>query len=93
MEYGGNTFLIAGDENFPSEEEANGSRFCIRPLEYQSVAFMLKEETVIDGMYIALKYDADGDGTEDETWDLTKYLDIIVELNYYSHEDNKVYTV
>lgn len=92
MEYAQDTFVIAGDENFP-KESPNNNKYCIKPLEYQSVVFMLKEDTVIDGMYIALKYDADGDGTEDETWDESKYLDIIVELNFYSHKDNKVYTI
>lgn len=91
MEYAGNTFMIAGDENFSHEEGA--SKYFIKPLEYQSVTLMLKDQTTIDGMYIALKYDADNDGTEEGVWNLDKYLDIIVELNYFSHTDKKLYTI
>ncbi|MBO5394953.1 MAG: hypothetical protein J6A28_03510 [Clostridia bacterium] len=93
MEYAGNTFLIAGDENFPSVAEGGENKYYIKPLEYQSVVLMLKDETPIDGMYIALKYDADGDGTEEGVWNEEKYLDIIVEMNYYSNADNKLYTI
>lgn len=91
-EYAGDTFLIAGDENFPKYEEGQ-SPTAILPLEYQSVTLMLKEETTFTDVWVALKYDADLDGTSSGTWDPHKYIDIIVELNYFSHAKQKLYTV
>ena len=91
MEYAGNNFMISGDSNFTNDP--NASKYHIRPQEYQSVVLMLKEESMLEGLYIALKYDADDDGTEDGVWDESKYLDIIVELNYFSHEEKKMYTI
>lgn len=90
-EYAGNTFFIAGDENFPAP--GSGFATAIEPLEYQSVQFMLKEDTAINSVFVALKYDADLDGTEPQVYDLNKYLDIIVELNYYNHAQNKMFTL
>lgn len=91
-EYAGNTFLIAGDENFPKYEESQ-SPVAIQPLEYQSATIMLKDNMQIDEIWIALKYDADLDGTIDGVWDENRYIDIIVELNYFSHAKQKLYTI
>jgi len=91
-EYWGNTFMIAGDENFPKYEEGQSS-VAIQPLEYQSVAIMLKDTITIDEVWVALKYDADLDGTEEGVWDENKYLDIIVELNFFSHVKKKMFTL
>ena len=92
MEYAGNSFMISGDENFQNVE-GEDAKYYIRPQEYQSVALMLKDKTEIDGIYIALKYDADNDGTQEGVWDTSKYLDIIVELNFFSNATGKLYTI
>lgn len=88
-EYAGNDFFIAGDENFPASGfEQSGT---IRPLEYQSVTIMMKEPLELIEIWVALKYDADGDGTQKDVWDQSKYLDIIVDINYFSNQNQKVY--
>ena len=92
MEYAGNSFMISGDENFQNVQ-GEDAKYYIRPQEYQSVALMLKDKTEIDGIYIALKYDADNDGTQEGVWDTSKYLDIIVELNFFSNATGKLYTI
>lgn len=91
-EYAGNTFFITGDENFPAPGSSTAST-AIQPLEYQSVQFMLKESTNLSDIWVALKYDANLDGTQAGVYDMTKYLDIIVELNYYNHAQNKMFTI
>lgn len=90
-EYAGDTFIIAGDANFPKYEEGQHP-VAIQPLEYQSVALMLKEDTKIEEIWLALKYDAALDGTTEGVWG-EKYLDIIVEINYFSKEKQKLYTL
>ena len=87
MEYAGNTFVIGDDSNFvaPGEGELN-ELGCILPLEYQSVVLMLDREIYLDGIRIAFKYDADLDGTEEGVYDPSKYIDIIVDLNYYNSQ-------
>lgn len=85
MEYAGNMFMIADDSNFPAEGTATGLTQ-LQPLEYQSVVLMLSEEIYLDGLTIALKYDADLDGTEEDVYDTNKYLDIIVDINYYNSQ-------
>lgn len=85
MEYAGNMFMIADDSNFPAEGTATGLTQ-LQPLEYQSVVLMLSEEIYLDGLTIALKYDADLDGTEEDVYDTSKYLDIIVDINYYNSQ-------
>ena len=89
IEYSQNIFFIAGDENFPVPGTSSVS--AIKPLEYQSVAIMFNEETHVDSISVALKYDAGLDGNlEDEKgnwiWDENNYLDIIVDLNFYDYE-------
>ncbi len=91
-EYAGNTFLIEGDANFPQYTEGQSS-VAIQPLEYQSVTLMMKEEIEIDEVWIALKYDADLDGTIDGVWDENRYIEIVVELNYFSHAKQKLFNI
>jgi len=91
-EYAGETFFIFDDVNFPAPGTSTAST-AIQPLEYQSVQIMPKESMDISDVWIALKYDADLDGTIEGVYDPTKYLDIIVELNFYHHTTNKLYTV
>ncbi len=91
-EYAGNTFLIEGDANFPQYTEGQSS-VAIQPLEYQSVTLMMKEELEIDEIWIALKYDADLDGTTDGVWDENRYIEIVVELNYFSHAKQKLFNI
>lgn len=91
IEYAGDTFMIAGDENFPKYTEGQSST-AIRPLEYQSVIIMPKKEISFSDIWIALKYDADLDGTSNGIYG-TKYLDIIVELNYFSFQKQKVFKI
>ena len=88
-EYVGNTFMISDDSNFPvySEDMSGGY---IPPLEYQSVTIMPKTTNWIQSIYIALKYDADEDGTEENVYNADKYIDIQVDLNYYNHA-NRAY--
>ncbi len=94
MEYAGSTFKIEDDKNFPVyDPNKEEHQYAIRPLEYQSVVLMFKQETYVDGLWIALKYDADLDGnadleTEDAVYDWNRYIDIIVDLNYYNHATN-----
>ena len=85
MEYAGNMFMIADDSNFPAYGTATGLTQ-LQPLEYQSVMLMLNEDIYLDGLTIALKYDADLDGTQEDVYDTNKYLDIIVDINYYNSQ-------
>ena len=85
MEYAGNTFVVGDDSNFVLPGQGNMSDLgSIYPLEYQSVVLMLDREIYLDGIMIALKYDAGLDGTVEDVYDETKYIDIIVDLNYYN---------
>ena len=89
-EYAGNTFFISDDVNFSNTSEDPRLPY-IQPLEYQSVTLMLKQDTYITDLWVALKYDADLNGTEDGFTD--RYIDIIVDLNYYNHDSNTLQTV
>lgn len=92
IEYAGDTYAVSDDTQFPVYVEGAQT---IRPLEYQSVAIMMKNEVYVSGLWIALKYDAGLDGTtaEDlasaaEDPEHAEYIDVIVDLNYYNHERN-----
>lgn len=92
IEYAGDTYAVSDDTQFPVYVEGAQT---IRPLEYQSVALMMKNEVYVSGLWIALKYDAGLDGTtaEDlasaaEDPEHAEYIDVIVDLNYYNHERN-----
>lgn len=92
IEYAGDTYAVSDDTQFPVYVEGAQT---IRPLEYQSVAIMMKNEVYVSGLWIALKYDAGLDGTtaEDlavaaEDPEHAEYIDVIVDLNYYNHETN-----
>lgn len=91
-EYAGETFFIHDDANFPAPGTSN-SKTAIEPLEYQSIQFMLKEGADLSDLWIALKYDADLDGTEEGVFNPDKYLDMIVELNYYSYDLKKMFVL
>ena len=88
-EYVGNTFLVSDDSTFPAASEDMPAGY-IPPLEYQSVTIMPKVTNWIQTLYIAIKYDADLDGTEENVYNEDKYIDIQVDLNYYNHA-NKIY--
>lgn len=92
IEYSGDTFMVNDDSFFPKYEPGQNLR-CIRPLEYQSAVVMFSKPTAFTDVGVILKYDADLDGTEKGKWDMNKYLDIIVELNYYNHQANKMFTL
>lgn len=92
IEYAGDTYAVSDDTQFPVYVEGAQT---IRPLEYQSVALMMKNEVYVSGLWIALKYDAGLDGTtaEDlaaaaEDPEHAEYIDVIVDLNYYNHATN-----
>ncbi len=92
IEYAGDTYAVSDDTQFPVYVEGAQT---IRPLEYQSVAIMMKNEVYVSGLWIALKYDAGLDGTtaEDlaaaaEDPEHAEYIDVIVDLNYYNHATN-----
>lgn len=89
-EYAGSTFVIQDDANFPAPENATGT--AIKPLEYQSVTLMLNKKTNLDTIWVALKYDADLDGTQEGVFG-DKYIEILVELNYYNHAKNQYQTL
>lgn len=83
MEYAGVANNVSSDSNFAVPGQEN-SADKIRPYEYQSIVFMVKEEVSVDGVGIALKYDSGLDGTTKGVYG-EEYLDIIVDLNYYNN--------
>ena len=83
-DYRGDNFLVTESEHLSAE---NG----IPEAEYQSVVLMVPADTTLEGIEIALKYDADSDGETEGVWDKNKYLDMIVELNYY--HDGQMYVI
>lgn len=110
IEYSGEGFFVDGDEWFVTDEfmasNPNASKLPYIPArEYQSAMFMPMQPWELRGIYVALKYDADGDGTDEQwgeeehgyalggRWNADLYIDIVVELNYYSVEDQKVYSL
>lgn len=82
MEYAGVANNVYSDKSFAVPGQEN-SADKIRPYEYQSIVFMVKEEMRVDGIAIALKYDYNLDGTTKGVYG-EEYLDIIVDLNYYN---------
>ena len=83
MEYAGVSNNVYSDKSFAVPGQEN-SADKIRPYEYQSIVFMVKEEVSVDGVGIALKYDSGLDGTTKGVYG-EEYLDIIVDLNYYNN--------
>ena len=83
MEYAGVSNNVYSDKSFAVPGQEN-SADKIRPYEYQSIVFMVKEEVSVDGVGIALKYDSGLDGTTEGVYG-EEYLDIIVDLNYYNN--------
>ena len=83
MEYAGVANNVYSDSSFAVPGQEN-SADKIRPYEYQSIVFMVKEEVSVDGVGIALKYDSGLDGTTEGIYG-EEYLDIIVDLNYYNN--------
>lgn len=92
MEYAGVANNVYSDSSFAVPRQEN-SADKIRPYEYQSIVFMVKEnvsadgvveDVSVDGVGIALKYDYNLDGTKEGVYG-KEYLDIIVDLNYYNN--------
>lgn len=92
MEYSKNMFEIIDDNNFPIGSSATDENV-LRPLEYQSAVLMLNKPMGIMEVDVAIKYDADLDGTEEGVYNMDKFIDIIVELNYYNHDADKMFVV
>ena len=110
VEYCGEGFFVDGDEWFVTDEFMQTNPLAnklpyIPAREYQSAVFMPMSNWELRGIYVALKYDADGLGTADQwgeeshgyalggRWNADLYIDIVVELNYYSAADNKTYSL
>lgn len=83
MEYAGVANNVSDDSSFAVPGLEN-SADKIRPYEYQSIVFMVKEPVSVDEVGIALKYDYNLDGTKEGVYG-KEYLDIIVDLNYYNN--------
>lgn len=86
MEYAGVANNVYSDSSFAVPGQEN-SADKIRPYEYQSIVFMVKENVSVDGVGIALKYDSGLDGTTEGVYG-EEYLDIIVDLNYYDNSED-----
>ena len=84
MEYAGVANNVYSDSSFAVPGQEN-SADKIRPYEYQSIVFMVKEEVRVDGVGIALKYDFGLDGTTKGVYG-EEYLEIIVDINYYNKQ-------
>ena len=84
MEYAGVANNVYSDKSFAVPGQEN-SADKIRPYEYQSIVFMVKEEVSVDGVGIALKYDFGLDGTTKGVYG-EEYLEIIVDINYYNKQ-------
>ena len=84
MEYAGVSNNVYSDKSFAVPGQEN-SADKIRPYEYQSIVFMVKEEVSVDGVGIALKYDFGLDGTTKGVYG-EEYLEIIVDINYYNKQ-------
>ncbi len=83
MEYAGVANNVYGDDSFAVPGEENSSEK-IRPYEYQSIAFMVKDPTNVDTLSIAVKYDAGLDGTQEGVYG-EEYIEMIIDVNYYNH--------
>ena len=88
MEYAGVANNVYGDDSFAVPGEENSSEK-IRPYEYQSIAFMIKEPTNVDTLSIAVKYDAGLDGTQEGVYG-EKYIEMIIDVNYYNHTTDEL---
>ena len=88
MEYAGVANNVYGDESFAVPGEENSSEK-IRPYEYQSIAFMIKEPTNVDTLSIAVKYDAGLDGTQEGVYG-EEYIEMIIDVNYYNNKEDSL---
>lgn len=93
IEYWGESFVAGGgDDPFPYYEDfssVGSGKPVIKPLEYQNVLFMFKEEVNVTAVTITFQYDADLDGYSTASGyaiDGNRYLTIEVTLNFYDHE-------
>ena len=89
MEYAGTANNVNSDSCFAVPGQEN-SADKIRPYEYQSIVFMVKEEMPVNGVGIALKYDFGLDRTEKGVYDEEEYLEIIVDVNYYNKQEDEL---
>ena len=89
MEYAGTANNVNSDSCFAVPGHEN-SADKIRPYEYQSIVFMVKEEMRVNGVGIALKYDFGLDRTEKGVYDEEEYLEIIVDVNYYNKQEDEL---
>lgn len=96
IEYSGGMFFVNDDSAFPRAKSSNASNLKSIPArEYQSVTIMLKESLSLCTLAVALKYDSncDGDGESGEVDESgNDYIEITLDLNYYNHEEDKLYT-
>lgn len=97
MEYAGVSNNVYSDKSFAVPGQEN-SADKIRPYEYQSIVFMVKENVSadgvvkkesVDGVGIALKYDYNLDGTTEGVYG-EEYLEIIVDVNYYNKQADEL---
>ena len=92
VEYVGETFNIEDDSNFAKYSDGKlvegQPEDTIRALEYQSVLIMPSKAQYVENLFVALKYDADLNGTDKVKEDETRYIEIQVELNYYNYSRN-----
>lgn len=88
MEYAGTANNVNSDSCFAVPGQEN-SADKIRPYEYQSIVFMVKEEMRVNGVGIALKYDFGLDRTEKRVYG-EEYLEIIVDVNYYNKQEDEL---
>lgn len=88
MEYAGTANNVNSDSCFAVPGQEN-SADKIRPYEYQSIVFMVKEEMRVNGVGIALKYDFGLDRTEKGVYG-EEYLEIIVDVNYYNKQADEL---
>ena len=91
-EYAGDTFLIEDDANFRLPNAFNSNSPYIQPLEYQSVTLMPSYAIRINEIAIALKYDADLNGTDDG-FNPDKYIDVKISINVYKKDSNTYQTI
>ena len=91
-EYAGDTFLIEDDANFRLPNAFNSNSPYIQPLEYQSVTLMPSYAIRINEIAIALKYDADLNGTDDG-FNPDKYIDVKISINVYKKDSNSYQTI
>lgn len=91
-EYAGDTFLIEDDANFALANPLRPNSPYIQPLEYQSVVLMPSYTLRINEIAIALKYDADLNGTNDG-FNPEKYIDVMISINVFKKDSNSYQTI